>query len=74
MAYFTQEEFSQLLWWLEVIIKAPHEEFIDRYIELEDIVPMAILDRALSQLNPVIKSRFDKLTDFTLRGENADNN
>ena len=61
MAYFTQEEFGQLLWWLEVIIKAPKEEFIDRYIELEEIVPRLILDRALSQLNPVIKSRFDRL-------------
>ena len=66
-SYFTQEEFKQLLWWLEVIVNAPQEEFIDRYIELEGIVPPAILDRALSQLNPVIKSRFDKLTDFALK-------
>lgn len=64
MKSFTQDDMKDLIWWLEVIVNAPQDEFIERFLELEEIVPMAILDRAKKQLNVVIQNRFDKLTDF----------
>ena len=72
MKSFTQDDMKDLIWWLEVIVGANENEFIDRYLELEEIVPMAILDRAKKQLNVVIQHRFNKLTDFALQGKNND--
>lgn len=70
MKSFTQDDMRDLIWWLEVIIKAPEDEFIERFLELKEIVPSAILDRALARLNVVVKSRFDKLIDL-VQGEFA---
>ena len=64
MKSFSQQDMNDLIKWLEIIVKAPEDEFIERFLELKDIVPMAILDRAKKQLNVVIQHRFDKLTDF----------
>lgn len=76
MKSFTQQDMNDLVKWLEVIISAPEDEFIDRFLELKKIVPMAILDRARKQLNVVIQHRFDKLTDFAFSqvGGNHDTN
>lgn len=62
---YSQEEMTQIVWWLKVIIDAPENEFIERYTELTEILPMAIIGIARKKLSPVAIKKFDRLTDYS---------
>lgn len=62
---YSSEEMNQIIWWLKVITNSPENEFIERYTELTEILPVAIIGIARKKLSPVTMKKFDRLTDFS---------
>lgn len=62
---YSQEEMVQMVSWLTVIIDAPENEFIERYTQLSEFLPMAIIAIVRRKLSPSTMKKFDRLTDYS---------